>query len=633
MTHQSQKRASRTVLTVTKIEAMRPKARRYEITDAVARGLQLRVERSGRKVWLHRYTWNEKTIRLTLGPYPRLSLIEARAKVNKNQEWLNEGIEPRRAEPRGSRARRGPFPIPPVSPLPLLPGPTEAGSSCVQSEVLPPNWPTDRRSLQLLEALTPRPRDEHSLEFMVYEFFLLFIAVERKNPSEVARVLRTEVLVFWKGRDARTITPREIIERLDGIVKRGARVMANRAAAILRQLFLHGVHRSTIGSSPVQLLFRPGGKESSGMRALSEEEITLFLVHRFEACSSERLARILTIYLLTAARRVELVLAKWEHIDFENATWLIPAENTKSDRALLLPLTRFVLEEFRALKRLSLGSIYVLPRRALDAPVHPNVITRATQRSQCRFQLFGIAPFTPHDLRRSCRTGLGRIGVRRFIARRVLNHKQPGMDGVYDLHDYFTEKRKALRRWTNHVVHLHSCASTPQPPGAPAMSNTAAEPLLLPSREIAGPWVNHRLTREELHRLVWSTPMRLLCKEFVVSNVWLAKICTRYEIPVPGRGYWAKKRSGAAIAVSRLKAASLGIPEFVDIRGGAPARLQKLSDRQVGSGTPHGKFDVEDPVSETSAGTKGGTPSVPRAVPPSEAGSAKCENRKGLARQ
>jgi hypothetical protein len=117
------------------------------------------------------------------------------------------------------------------------------------------------------------------------------------------------------------------------------------------------------------------------------------------------------------------------------------------------------------------------------------------------------------------------------------------------------------------------------------MSNTAAEPLLLPSREIAGPWVNHRLTREELHRLVWSTPMRLLCKGFVVSNVWLAKICTRYEIPVPGRGYWAKKRSGAAIAVSRLKAASLGIPEFVDIRGGASARLRKLSHRQVGSET------------------------------------------------
>ncbi len=37
MTHQSQKRASGTVLTVTKIEAKRPKARRYEITDAVAR--------------------------------------------------------------------------------------------------------------------------------------------------------------------------------------------------------------------------------------------------------------------------------------------------------------------------------------------------------------------------------------------------------------------------------------------------------------------------------------------------------------------------------------------------------------------------------------------------------------------
>jgi len=77
--------------------------------------------------------------------------------------------------------------------------------------------------------------------------------------------------------------------------------------------------------------------------------------------------------------------------------------------------------------------------------------------------------------------------------------------------------------------------------------------------------------------------MRLLCKEFEVSNVWLAKICSRYEIPVPGRGYWAKRQSGAAVAVSPLKPAGGGIPEFVDIRGGASARLQNLPNPGVHS--------------------------------------------------
>jgi hypothetical protein len=44
-----------------------------------------------------------------------------------------------------------------------------------------------------------------------------------------------------------------------------------------------------------------------------------------------------------------------------------------------------------------------------------------------------------------------RIGVRRFIGQRILNHLQPGVDGIYDLHDYFRQKQKALRRWTNRV--------------------------------------------------------------------------------------------------------------------------------------------------------------------------------------
>ncbi len=57
---------------------------------------------------------------------------------------------------------------------------------------------------------------------MTYEFFLA-----RKNCSEVARVLVKDVLPPWKGRDAHTIKPREVIARLDGIAKRGARYCVN----------------------------------------------------------------------------------------------------------------------------------------------------------------------------------------------------------------------------------------------------------------------------------------------------------------------------------------------------------------------------------------------------------------------
>jgi hypothetical protein len=77
------------------------------------------------------------------------------------------------------------------------------------------------------------------------------IKISRDVPQEVARILKKDALPFWGERDARIITSREIIERLDAIVGPGAPVMGNRTAAIFSQMFTFGVHRSIISSSPV----------------------------------------------------------------------------------------------------------------------------------------------------------------------------------------------------------------------------------------------------------------------------------------------------------------------------------------------------------------------------------------------
>jgi len=52
------------------------------------------------------------------------------------------------------------------------------------------------------------------------------------------------------------------------------------------------------------------------------------------------------------------------------------------------------------------------------------------------------------------------------------------------------------------------------------------------------------LTRAELYERVWTTPIQKLAREFSLSDVGLAKLCHRHEIPVPGRGYWARIQFG-----------------------------------------------------------------------------------------
>ncbi len=60
------------------------------------------------------------------------------------------------------------------------------------------------------------------------------------------------------------------------------------------------------------------------------------------------------------------------------------------------------------------------------------------------------------------------------------------------------------------------------------------------------------LHRHELYKLVWSEPMARLAKNYGLSDVGLAKICKKYNIPRPGRGYWARKQAGERVTITRL---------------------------------------------------------------------------------
>lgn len=59
--------------------------------------------------------------------------------------------------------------------------------------------------------------------------------------------------------------------------------------------------------------------------------------------------------------------------------------------------------------------------------------------------------------------------------------------------------------------------------------------------------VSRRVTRSELYEAIWSEPMKVVARRFGVSDVALAKRCRRMGIPLPGRGYWAKKAAGKKV--------------------------------------------------------------------------------------
>lgn len=360
-----------TRLTKARVESLRPGLKQRDISDPERRGLVLRIEPSGSKIWLFRYKFRGKPHRLAIGAYPGMTLALARVEAQAHRDLLDRGVDPRTAR----RARR---------PAPL----SEAAS----------------------------PSDKHSIEFLAHEFLERHVKPHRRRPEYAERILTHDVLPEWRGRDARTVTPREVIELLDGIVARGSRVMANRTASLLAQMFKFGIHRAIVENSPVILLYRPGGKERPRSRALSEQELKAFLQNLDDACRFQRLPHVLRVLLLTLQRRSELALAEWREFDLNGKTWTIPGAHAKAGKGHVVPLSDWAVEEFKKLKVMSDGSRYVLPGAEKSAPIDPKYITRGVARCLQRFKKHGVAAFTPHDLRRTGRTGLARLGVKIDIA-------------------------------------------------------------------------------------------------------------------------------------------------------------------------------------------------------------------------
>jgi integrase len=439
-------------LTANAIAGLKPRPACYDVTDPGSAGVQLRVMPSGAKRWYFRFYWRNKRQRLGLGQWPAVGLAEARARARRARDVLDEGIDPRKAGIVKRASGRT------ASPAAHAPGPASHAVSTQPAigsaaHAIPK---VVRRPTDLSDDSDNVPKDAHSVLFLAHEFYHRHVVKERKRrrPAYVKRVLNADVLPQWSDRDARTITSREVIELLDKIVDRGSPVMANRTANILSQMFMYGIHRATVPDSPVKLMYRPGGTEIPAERALSETELKAFLLNCKSVCRTRRSGHILMTLLLTMQRRQELALAKKTEFDLEKRTWSIPDEHAKKGRGHVLPLSGWAVEEIRSLMGISSASPYLLPRKDGLKPINPMLITRSAERLAHRFQAVGIEPFSPHDLRRTGRTGLASLGVEDEIAERVLNHQKKGMKRVYDRFAYSPQKRDAIEKWAKYLSDL-----------------------------------------------------------------------------------------------------------------------------------------------------------------------------------
>jgi hypothetical protein len=151
---------------------------------------------------------------------------------------------------------------------------------------------------------------------------------------------------------------------------------------------------------------------------------------------------------------------------------------------------------------------------------------------------------------------LVRDGASLHLVGAVLNHKDQKTTAGYA---YFQteDRQRALDRHGDSVVQVTQARTRQRTNGAsPADTTQEAETTGLPRV--------HRISRRDLYELIWSEPTTALARRFGISDVGLAKVCRRSDIPSPPRGYWAKVAAGDTVHRPELpERADLGCKSIV----------------------------------------------------------------------
>ena len=256
------------------------------------------------------------------------------------------------------------------------------------------------------------------------------------------------------------ISPADVARMLDEIKGR-APTAANDLLRFTRRIFAFAVRRRFLMSNPAadfSTCLDAGGTERPRSRALSSDELAQ-LFEKIRETPSFGEDNFLAIKLLLAlcVRKGELLGARWEEFDLEalspsGAVWHLPASRTKTGEGLDVPLVPEVLDWLRRLRVLAASSDYVFPKRRRDPRERVPHIGVDTLNVALQRVKHDLRHFTLHDLRRTARTHLAALGIRREAAERCLGHKLRGVEGTYDRHDYFQERRVALETWTAHLA-------------------------------------------------------------------------------------------------------------------------------------------------------------------------------------
>lgn len=398
-------------LTDAKCRSAKPKKKLYKLSDGG--GLSLHIRASGFKAWRYSYRIRGKEKTFTIGEYPLVGLADARKQRDNAKEQISVGIDPSQQKQLAKRQIK-------------------------------------EDSFQAIaEAWLSQNKPEWSVSYY----------------NSAKSYLERDVYPIIGSRTVADIEAPEIIPVIMTISNRGAVDAAKRVKGFIQQVFdfaiTHGkCSRNSAKDLNLKMLLPKTIKKHYA--AITKPDELANLLRAIDDYQGSIIVKsALQLATLVMARPSEISNAEWLEIDFDTATWTIPAKRRKLPQHIknanrkedshIIPLSSQSLAILKNIQQYTSLSKYIFPGARGNSIAMSNNALRTALRSMG----YTNDQITAHGFRGVASTLLNEQGFRTKVIEAQLSHKlKSAVEGAYNHAEYLDERRDMLNQWGDYLQTL-----------------------------------------------------------------------------------------------------------------------------------------------------------------------------------
>ena len=424
-------------LTERAIAAAKPRASRYYLREG--RGFALQILPSGSKAFVYLFELRKSKGYILLGHYPICSLADARILYNEAHNLVKKGIDPRDTkkatlEQNELAAKEAAREAQAAKDL------SRYDFKTLLNEGIPENFIPATVEQLAATWLISYSRENHSTRWQETALSCIKLHVlPALGKTAISDVRHKHALA--------------LIQKIAATTPGSARNVMK----FCRQMFKYAMRQEWAEVQPFLEITEsvPKIAQKSKDRTLDDAEIVQAWNEVSNSASSLVVKRALKLILVTAQRPGEV--AQMHRDQIEGRWWTVPGSIAKNGREHRIYLTDQAMEIVGEQKG------YIFPSsKAGKTHVWTNSISRAINRGYetegkqvgarkiktTKAPYFGMKPWSPHDLRRTARTNMARLGILDEIGEEVINHAKKGILEFYNKYRYDKEKKMALEKWS-----------------------------------------------------------------------------------------------------------------------------------------------------------------------------------------